>query len=216
MTKRPLVKQLEGKSLPARPQPLVHDGERILELIGEPGFPGDVDPKSLDKEERRAAVAVLVGAGWTPAPIARRLGVTSVTIHKDIVKIRDMASRDSMGVTIRQVAGHLQLRLDHQYRQTIKVLESTNDPKIKMRAIKLSVEITKAQLEVWQKLGFQTTGTDERQFHQAVSAKVMVKVQQMMVIVEKHVDEGRRPELASGWKEILADIPLRAIDGEVV
>jgi len=193
----------ESKNEIVKPPPLVMDGEAILESVGDLGETGMVDPKTLNKDVRRSAVAILYASAWRPASMARRLEVSKDTIYSDIKAIKRAASEDISGVTIREIAGGVNLRYEFLYRKAIESMMEIEDPVERLKAINQAMAIQKAQIDTLSKLGFQVGENDKAHLKSEVQQKTMVYVGQLMVVMEKHVDENRRMELAEDFQKIL-------------
>jgi len=196
-----------GKNALRRPPIIMPDGDAVLDAIGDPGYPGRIDPKSLTKDERRSAVAVLYAAGWSPTAIARRVGVSLKTIYNDMTLLRKQAANEISGITVRDLAGHFNLRFEFLYRKAIEAMTLIEDPVERLKAINQAVNVQKAQVEMLKRLGFQVGEEDKGRFEAEVQQQTLVYVQRLMVVMEKHVDEGRRMELADDFKRVLDDVP---------
>ena len=196
-----------------RPPILLPDGDAVLDAIGDAGYPGRVDPKSLTKDERRSAVAVLYAAAWSPSAIARRMGVTTTTIYNDMRVLRQQSANEVSGITVRDLAGHFNLRFEYLYRKTVESMCQIEDPVERLKSINQAVNIQKAQVEMLKRLGFQVADDDKGRFQAEVQQQTLVYVQRLMVVMEKHVDDNRRMELAEDFKRVLDDVPYQIGDG---
>ncbi len=182
------------------------DGDAVLDAIGDAGYPGRVDPKSLTMNERRSAVAILYAAGWTATACAKRMGVTLKTILNDMKVLRAQAANEISGITVRDLAGHFNLRFEFLYRKCVESMTQIEDPVDRLKAINQAVNIQKAQVEMLKRLGFQVGEEDKGRFQAEVQQQTLVYVQRLMVVMEKHVDDNRRMELADDFKRVLDDV----------
>ena len=136
------------------------------------------------------------------------MGVTQKTIYNDMHVIRQRAANEISGITVRDLAGHFNLRFEFLYRKTLEAMMQLEDPVERLKAVNQAVNIQKAQVEMLKKLGFQVGEEDKGRFQAEVEQATLIRVQQLMVVIEKHVDEGRRLELADDFKRVLDSGPL--------
>jgi|GEM_PF-5381546 len=201
------AKKAGGENALTRPPLILPDGDAILDAIGDAGHRGRVDPTTLTMEERRAAVAILYAAAWPAASIARRMDCSVKTIYNDMDVIRDRAANEVSGITVKQLAGHFNLRFEHLYRKTLQAMAQIEDPVERLKAISQAVNVQKAQVEMLKKLGFQVGEDDKGRFEAEVQQQTLIYVQRLMVVMEECVDESRRPELAERFQKVL-DAPV--------